>query len=590
MTSRAPMQTLQGIGVSEGIAVGRAVVVANRAVEIFRIPLREEEIGREVERFRAARAEVRQQIETTRRGADQLFGEELSAIFEAHSLLLEDKSFLAAIERRIVGDRVNAEWAVHETSIELGRRFSALRDDYLRERGEDLEDVVRQLLRTLQGIAHHEVSEVEGDVILVADDLVPSEAIRLGRGNVVGFAIEAGGRTSHTSIIARSLGIPAVAVLPEITDLVTDEDPIIVDGRTGSVILHPSDEVLARFRSEQIELESAAETARAEPIEEAVTRDGVAIDLQANIDLPEEIPEINRCGAHGIGLYRSEFLYMETDPRLPTEEDHYRIYRDLVEASYPHPATIRTYDLGGRKLAREMMESDEENPVLGLRGIRLTLARPRIFRTQLRGLLRAGVHGELWIMAPMVSRIEEVRELKALLAEISAELDAEGVPRATAYRLGVMIEVPAAAMIADLLAREVDFFSIGTNDLIQYALAVDRNNRQVAALYQPLHPAVLRMLRSVADAGRAAGIAVSVCGEMASDERCLPVMLGLGLRKLSAHPRALPGLARRIRELEIASLEPVARRCCELASSQEVQEMLERCAPTTASGREASAS
>ncbi len=387
------------------------MVVANRAVEIFRIPLREDEVEREVERFRAARQEVRQQIDLTRRGAGRLFGEELSAIFEAHTLLLEDRTFVAAIEKRIAQDKVNAEWAVHETSTDLARRFSSVHDDYLRERGEDLEDVVRQLLRTLQGIAHHEVSEVEGDVILVADDLVPSEAIRLGRGNVVGFAIEAGGRTSHTSIIARSLGIPAVAVLPEITDLVTDEDPIIVDGRSGTVILHPTPEVLAQYRTDKAELQLAVDRVLAEPIESAVSLDGVAIDLLANIDLPEELAELQRCGAQGIGLYRSEFLYMETDPRVPSEEDHYRIYRQLVEAAAPHPATIRTYDLGGRKLAREMMESDEENPVLGLRGIRLTLARPKIFRTQLRGLLRAGAHGDLWLMAPMVSRIEEVRLL-----------------------------------------------------------------------------------------------------------------------------------------------------------------------------------
>jgi len=576
MKPRAAMRKLTGIGVSDGIAVGRAVVVANRAVEIFRIPLRDDEVEREIERFRSARAEVRQQIEATRRGAGRLFGEELSALFEAHTLLLEDRTFLSAIERRIQQDKINAEWAVHETATDLARRFSAVRDEYLRERAEDVEDVVRQLLRTLQGIAHHEVSEVEGDVVLVADDLVPSEAIRLGRANVVGFAIEAGGRTSHTSIIARSLGIPAVAVLPEITDLVTDEDLIVVDGGSGTVVLHPSAEVLARYRDEKAELERSADLVLAEPAGPAVTRDGVTIDLQANIDLPEELGELKRCGAQGIGLYRSEFLYMETDPRMPSEEDHYRIYRKLVEAAAPHPATIRTYDLGGRKLAREMMESTEENPVLGLRGIRLTLARPKVFRTQLRGLLRAGAHGELWLMAPMVSRIEEVRELRALLDEIAAELDAQGFERAPSYRLGIMIEVPAAAMIADLLAREVDFFSIGTNDLIQYSLAVDRNNRTVADLYQPMHPAVLRMLRSVAESGRAAGIPVSLCGEMASDVRCLPVVLGLGLRKLSAHPRALPRLARRIRELDLRCLEPLVRRCCDLTSSSEVEELLRK--------------
>jgi phosphotransferase system enzyme I (PtsI) len=586
VNARPAMQKLVGIGVSDGIAVGRAVVVANRAVEIFRIPLREDEVEREVERFRSARKEVRHQIDLTRRGAGRLFGEELSAIFEAHTLLLEDRTFIAAIEKRIAQDKVNAEWAVHETSTDLARRFSSVHDDYLRERGEDLEDVVRQLLRTLQGIAHHEVSEVEGDVILVADDLVPSEAIRLGRANVVGFAIEAGGRTSHTSIIARSLGIPAVAVLPEITDLVTDEDPIIVDGRSGTVILHPTPEVLASYRTDKAELESAVDRVLAEPLESAVSLDGIAIDLLANIDLPEELAELQRCGAQGIGLYRSEFLYMETDPRVPSEEDHYRIYRQLVEAAAPHPATIRTYDLGGRKLAREMMGSDEENPVLGLRGIRLTLARPKMFRTQLRGLLRAGAHGDLWLMAPMVSRIEEVRLLRALLEEISAELDAQGFARAPSYRLGIMIEVPAAALIADMLAREVDFFSIGTNDLIQYSLAVDRNNRQVADLYQPLHPAILRMLRSVAESGRAAGIPVSLCGEMASDAHCLPVVLGLGLRKLSAHPRSLPVLARRIRQLDLGCLEPIARQCCELSSTREVEELLRRSLPEPASSRE----
>lgn len=571
---REPMKILEGYGVSEGIAIGRAVVVATHAVEIFRIPIPESGVDGEIARFREACTEVHGQIERTRGSAGRLFGHELAAIFEAHSLLLQDPTFLGAIERRIGRDRVNAEWAVHETALDLSRRFSAIDDEYLRERGQDLEDVARQLLRALRGISVHEVSEVSGDVILVADDLVPSEAIRLGRTNVVGFAIEAGGRTSHTSIIARSLGIPAVTALPEITDLVTDEDPLIVDGRSGTVILHPTAEVLARYIVERADLEQTEAAVTAEIGRPALTADGVGVDLQANIDLPEEIPQILRYGACGIGLYRSEFLYMETDPHLPSEEDHVRIYRQLVLAARPHAATIRTYDLGGRKLAREMMESQEDNPVLGLRGIRLTLARPQIFRTQLRGLLRAGVGGELWIMAPMVSRVEEVRALRAMLDDVAAELDRDGVERSQSYKLGIMIEVPAAALTADLLARECDFFSIGTNDLIQYTLAVDRNNREVAGLYQPLHPAILRMLRSTITSAREAGIPVSLCGEMASDVTCVPVLIGLGLRRFSIHPRSVPKLREMIRTLDSRSLETLADDCCRLASAAEVAERL----------------
>jgi len=568
------MQKLSGMGVSDGVVIGRAVVIAKREVEVFRIPIPEEGLESEVSRFRAACEQTSRAIQRTRASAGELFGQELAAIFDAHQLLLGDRSFLDRIESRIQEDRVNAEWAVHESTLELSQRFERIDDAYLRERGQDLEDVARQLLRTLQGLAHHEVSEVEGDVVLVADDLVPSEAIRLGRANVVGFVIEAGGRTSHTSIIARSLGIPAVAGVEGVTQLVTDEDPIVVDGGQGLVILHPTRGVLSgyeRRRRRDLEAEEApAATAAAE----VRTRDGVQVELMANIDLPEELIELATSGARGIGLYRSEFLYMETDPRMPTERDHYRIYRRLVSAAAPHPAVIRTYDLGGRKLAREMMESAEENPVLGLRGIRLTLARPQIFRVQLRALLRAAKHGDLWIMAPMVSRMEEVRALKATLAEAAAEIEAETGRAPRVCKVGIMVEIPAAAQIADLLAREVDFMAIGTNDLIQYSLAVDRNNRQVANLYEPLHPAILRMLRFVIEAGRAADVPVSLCGEMAADERYLPLLLGLGLRRLSVHPRAVSKLRALATEVEIGALEPVARECCDLSSAIEVEKHL----------------
>ncbi len=569
-----PMITLQGLSAAGGIAIGRAVVIANRQLEVFRIPIAAEETAAEVRRFQAACSATQKQIQRTRANASHLFGQELAAIFDAHSLLLSDRMFLDQVERRIVEEQVNAEWAVHETSNELAKRFSQIENPYLRERGQDLEDIGRQLLRVLQGIAHHEISDVEGDVILVADDLVPSEAIRLGRDKVVGFAIEAGGRTSHTSIIARSLGLPAVTGLEEVTDHVTNSDPVIVDGRAGLVILHPTPEVLAEYQRLRAEVRAARDLIADSRERPAATADGVAVELMANIDLPEELSELDRVGARGIGLYRSEFLYMETDPHLPTEEDHLRVYRRLIAASAPFPAVVRTYDLGGRKLAREMMESAEENPVLGLRGIRLTLARPHIFSTQIRALLRAAESGELWIMAPMVSRIEEVEALRRVLAEAAAELSREGLAHRADVRVGIMVEVPAAAIIADSLARAVDFMAIGTNDLIQYSLAVDRNNRSVASLYEPVHPAILRMLRFVIESAGAAGIPVSLCGEMGADAQLLPLLVGLGLRRVSASPSALPALRRKLAAIRCDEASRIAAACCDAGSGTEVYRRL----------------
>jgi phosphotransferase system enzyme I (PtsI) len=332
--------------------------------------------------------------------------------------------------------------------------------------------------------------------------------------------------------------------------------------------------VLAEYRRHRAE-QSAAGTGADESRDSAPeTADGVAVELMANIDLPEELGALARLGARGIGLYRSEFLYMETDPHLPTEEDHLRVYLKLIEAAAPFPAVVRTYDLGGRKLAREMMDSAEENPVLGLRGIRLTLARPQIFRTQIRALLRAADAGDLWIMAPMVSRIEEVESLRGVLAEASAELSREGIPHRAAVKVGIMVEVPAAAIIADSLARAVDFMAIGTNDLIQYSLAVDRNNRSVASLYEPVHPAILRMLRFVIESADSAGIPVSLCGEMGADAQMLPLLVGLGLRRVSASPSALPALRQKLASIHAGDASRLAAVCCAARSGAQVYRLL----------------
>lgn len=572
---RSEMRIVQGMGVSSGIAIGRAVCIETRGPDVFRLHISENQVDAEVERLQEGARHAREELQRTRARADEALGNDLAGIFDAHVLLLSDRNFLGRVEERIRTHQVNAEWAVHKTAEELDDRFAHIDDSYLREKSADLTDVSRHLLRALQGIHHHELSDLPNDVVIVADDLTPSDAIRLGRERVIGFAIESGGRTSHTTIIARSLNLPAVAGLVDIMGMLHDEAPIIVDGESGTVILHPTAEVLAEYRARKEEIERRDRDLLATRELAAVTRDGVEIRLMANIDLPEEVEEVACFGAAGVGLYRSEFLYIEKSPHLPTEEEHIEIYRRLIELAAPHPAIIRTYDLGGRKLAREMMATEEENPVLGLRGIRLTLARPDVFRSQIRALYRAGLYGDLWIMLPLVSTLEEVYLFREYAAQVMAEMEREGIPFRRDVRLGVMIEVPAAAMIADVLAREVDFFSIGTNDLIQYSMAVDRNNEHVASLYQPLHPAILRMLRFVIDSARAAGIEVSLCGEMAADPRYALLLVGLGLRRLSMSPRRIPEVKTWIRELTAADLAALADSCMQHGTAGDVQRHLE---------------
>ncbi|HEX4962700.1 MAG TPA: phosphoenolpyruvate--protein phosphotransferase [Thermoanaerobaculia bacterium] len=572
----AEMQVLQGMGVSPGIAIGRAVCIETRGPDVFRFHVGDDQVEAEVERVREGARHAQTELKRVRARAEEDLGNDLAGIFDAHVLLLSDRHFLGRVEERIRTHHVNAEWAVAKTAEELDDRFAHMDDTYLRERSEDLTDVSRHLLRSLQGIDHHNLSELPDDIVIVADDLTPSDAIRLGREKVIGFAIESGGRTSHTTIIARSLNIPAVAGLVGVRGRLCDDAPIIVDGETGTVILHPTQEEVVRYRVRKAEIERRDRDLLATRELAAVTRDGVEVALMANIDLPEEVDEVALFGAAGVGLYRSEFLYIEKSPRLPTEEEHVQIYRRLVELAAPHPAIIRTYDLGGRKLAREMMATAEENPVLGLRGIRLTLARTEIFRSQIRALYRAGIYGDLWIMLPLVSTVEEVRRFRAFADEVMADMEKEGVPFRRDVRLGVMIEVPSAAVIADLLSREADFFSIGTNDLIQYSMAVDRNNEHVASLYQPLHPAILRMLRFVIDSGRAAGIEVSLCGEMAADPRYAMLLVGLGLRRLSMSPRLVPEVKSWLRQSSAADLAVLAEGCMSYSTAAEVQGHLDR--------------
>jgi len=568
------MQELHGLGVSEGVAIGRAICLETREQDVYRFPLPEGQVEEELARFRHAADQAIVDVEELRARVGSDLGADLAGIFEVHAMLLRDRFLLDRIERRIRDEHVNAEWAVWETAAELRGRFASVQQASERDHTADMQDIGRHLIRALQGVSHHELSEIGDDVVLIADDLTPSDAVRYGRQGIVGFVLESGGRTSHTTIIAHSLNIPMVTGLPGITRLAAHEDPVIVDGTAGVVVLHPTATAIDQYERRQRDYDQRTLLLLATRELRAATRDEAAVQLMANIDLLEEVDEAIRYGAQGVGLYRSEFLYIERTPELPAEEDHYAIYRELAERMAPHPVVIRTYDLGGRKLAREVMDTREENPVLGLRGIRLTLARPSVFRTQLRGLFRAAVHGDVWVLLPMVSALEEVRAFRAFAEEVEQELADEGVEYRRDFKLGVMIEVPSAAMIADRLAKEVDFFAIGTNDLIQYSMAVDRNNEHVTQLYQPLHPAILRMLRFVIEQAELHGIPVSVCGEMAADPLAAAVLVGLGVRRLSLSPRRIPEIKTRIRDIDAASLRPHVLHCTGLGTAAEVERYL----------------
>ena len=571
------MQRFRGMdGVSEGIATGTAVCINTRIGDIYQIPLLEGEVEQEIERFRQGVENAREELRSLRDKVGEELGDDLAGIFDAQKLFLSDSMLLGGVEGHIREERVNAEWALQETVQEIEERFAAIETDYLRERVEDLRYVSRFLVRNLRGLNFHSLSEVQGNVVIVADDLAPADAVRLGRENVVAFVIEHGSRTSHTTIIARSLNLPLVVGVRGVQEALAEraEVPIFVDADSSEVVLWPDTEVReaydlrleARERLEiQLEYESELPP---------ITTDGDEVKVMANIDLPEELHDARRFGAAGIGLYRSEFLYIEKSPEMPSEEEHFMVYRRMAEEAHPHPAIVRTYDLGGRKIAREQMETREENPVLGLRGIRLTLARPDIFRTQVRALLRATAFGDLWIMLPLVTITEEIHRFREFASQVMDELEQEGHAFRRDFKLGIMIEVPAAAMISDLLAREVDFFSIGTNDLIQYALAVDRNNEHVTDLYRPLHPGIVRMLLQIIRNARDADIEVSMCGEMAADPSLTAVLLGCGLRRLSVSTRQVPAIKRRIRQLTAGPLTEIAATCSNLATAQEVEDFL----------------
>jgi phosphotransferase system enzyme I (PtsI) len=548
----AASEALRGTGVSAGIAIGRALVLEGTNLAVFRLDLEGERAGAEVLRFRRAVRRAWRQLKDLGERVRREAGEAYARVFEAQILILRDPALLKETEALVRRERVNAEWALRTVVGRYTQVFAQLGDADLRERGTDIEDVELRVQAILTG-SHkgHDLGQLTDDVIVVSAALSPSDAASLNRQRVIGLAIDGGGPTSHTAIIASALGIPAVAGLGDASRRIRSGDLVVLDGSSGTVIRNPPESEVAAWRDRRARLaqrELELVVLRDLP---AVTRDGARVALRANIELPEELPVARRYGAEGIGLYRSEFLYLTSAAAPPDEERHYRTYRELAEKALPHPVVIRTLDLGGERYASTLPDRREANPVLGLRGIRLCLRRPDLFRPQLRGVLRAAAHGKVRVMLPMVGAVEEVRQARAIVEEVRRELLRERVPFEPEVPLGIMIEVPAAALIAEQLAREVEFFSIGTNDLIQNTLAIDRGNAAVSYLYQPLHPAILHLIRRVAEAGSRFGRPVSVCGEMAAHPASALVLIGLGVGELSMTPAAIPAVKQAVRGLTL---------------------------------------
>lgn len=571
-----------GLGVSPGIAIGEPVVHETLPISTVRISLPLSEIETEVRRLHEAVATAVERIKDSQKRALKQMGEEYAGIFEAHQLIASDPSFLDPVEQIIREQRVNAEWAVDQVVARLVARFEALPDARLAERKLDVLDVATQILQALHGLEVGELEALDREVILVADDLAPSTAVQLPLEKIRGFALESGGPTAHTTIIARSFGIPVIVGAPGVCQLAQQSRQIALDAFEGRIVFDPNPAELSEHRSRQREYREQQAHLLQMRIMPTVTRDGNVIELLANIDLPTEVESALEWNVAGVGLYRSEFLYMKMSPAMPTEEDHVVVYRDLVKAMGERPTTIRTFDLGGKKLAREVIGATEANPVLGLRGIRLCFSQPEFFRTQLRALLRVAAEfpaGRLRIMLPLISGIEEFRIARLLVRRLREELVAEGNDIPEHVPLGAMVEVPSSAVMARELVREVDFVSIGTNDLIQYTLAVDRSNQRVANLFRPTNPAVLRLIADVVTAGKQEGVEVSMCGEMAADPIMVPVLLGLGLRRFSMNPQAIPVVRALVRQLSCRESVHMARQALNMVTAREVEEyLLERLA------------
>jgi phosphotransferase system enzyme I (PtsI) len=563
-----------GIGASPGIVIGEARIADRSRVTVVEVPIDPEEIPSEIQRFEKALEEAKAELRALKDGIAETRGLEHLYVIDTHLLILEDSMLISETVGFIEREKINAEAALKRTLKKFKEFFAGIEDEYLRERSGDIETVVERVLRNMVGKRHEPFLESEGRVIIVAHDLSPADILQIDKQNVIGFVTDLGGKTSHTAILSRSLEIPAVVGLEKITSEISNGDPLILDGRNGLVILNPDEETFRDYlQTKQYYEYKEREFLKLRDLP-AETLDGCRILLKGNVEFVEEIPSIRRHGGDGVGLYRTEMLFMNRRT-LPDEEEQFRVYADAVRQMSPFPVTIRTLDIGGDKFVADLNLDDELNPALGLRAIRLSLRQPEIFKTQLRAILRAGAIGKVRIFFPMISGVAEIREAKALLEEAKKELRVTSKPFDENIEIGIMIETPSAVIIADFLAREVDFFSVGTNDLIQYSLAIDRTNEHLSHLYEPLHPAVLRSLKIIADAAHAAGINVCMCGEMAGEPAYLPILLGLGYEELSMNAVSIPKVKKVLRRCSRSEAEALAEQVLKFYTAAEVESYLQ---------------
>ena len=564
---------LKGIGVSPGVVIGKVFLLDSEDVVISKRQISESQVAKEIAKLEDALTQARSEILGIQKKISDEIGAKHSDIFNAHLLILEDRALIEEIISRLKKDKVNVEYAFSEVFKKYNQIFSRIDDEYLRERISDIADVGKRVLRHLLGRQRRTLANLAIERIVVAYDISPSDTALMRKEKVIGFITEIGGRTSHTAIMARALEIPAVVGLGNIRNQIRPDDTLIIDGSEGEVIVNPDRATIERYQQKRDKFSKFIKGLNKLKKLPAQTLDGHQVELAANIELPDEISSVIAHGADGVGLYRTEFFYMNRKD-LPTEGEHFQAYRRVAEEIFPHSAIIRTLDLGGDKFLSHLEIPREMNPFLGWRAIRFCLARPDIFKVQLRAILRASAYGRLKIMYPMISGLEELKAANKILEEAKEDLRQTKVSFDEEMEIGAMIEIPSAAITCDILAKEVDFFSIGTNDLIQYCLAVDRANEKIAYLYEPTHPAILRLLKNIIDAAHNAGIWVGLCGEMGGDPVMTVLLLGLGLDEFSTSALSILEIKSVIRSVSLKEAQQIAEHALSLSSAKEIKEFV----------------
>ncbi len=562
---------MKGLGVSPGIGIGKAFVIEKKFMDISKTYVSDAE--KEIERFRNAVELGKDQLNEIYLKTLNEIGEKEAQIFKSHEMMLEDEAFISEVESKILDEKINAEYSLKEVSDYYIKMFDKIEDEYLRERGEDIKDVMNRVINILSGVKTADYSMLDSNSIIVAKDLTPSDTAQLEKGKVAAMITEMGGKTSHAAIIARIMGIPTVVGLENITQKIKNNDTVICDGKTGKVLINPNEKQLSYYIQKKDRLDEINNELKKQIGLPTISRDGFRVNLSANIGTPHDVDMVLENDAEGIGLFRSEFIFMNRQSQ-PSEDEQFEEYKEVLVKMGDKPVIIRTLDIGGDKNVPYIDIPKEMNPFLGYRAIRLCLGNVDVFRTQLRAILRASIYGNVKIMFPMISTMRELKDAKEILGEARKELSKEGIPFKKDIEIGIMIEIPSAAIISDLLAREVDFFSIGTNDLIQYTMAVDRMNSRLSHLYSQYHPALLRLIKGIIDNGHKAGIWVGMCGEAAGDPKLVPVFLGMGLDEFSMNSPSILSSRYIIRNLDKKEMEKIAEGTLNMETAVEVEDYL----------------